>query len=47
MKSLKTPFGGVEGFDLEEEYGIIERTIAHETEQLNNKPRYRERVSRL
>ena len=30
MKSMKRIYGGVEGYDLEEEYGIIARTIEHE-----------------
>lgn len=30
MKSFKRLYGGVPGFDFDEEYGIIERTIQHE-----------------
>jgi SP family general alpha glucoside:H+ symporter-like MFS transporter len=42
MKSLKQLFGGVEGYDCEEEYGIITRTIEHENEMLSNQPSYRD-----
>ncbi|PTB41803.1 hypothetical protein M441DRAFT_192948 [Trichoderma asperellum CBS 433.97] len=41
IKSLKQLYGGVEGFDFEEEYGIIVRTIAHEREVLQEAPSYR------
>ncbi|KAL7893150.1 general substrate transporter [Trichoderma sp. SZMC 28014] len=41
IKSLKQLYGGVEGFDLEEEYGIIVRTITHEREVLQEAPSYR------
>lgn len=41
IKSMKQLYGGVEGFDFEEEYGIIVRTIAHEREALQEAPSYR------
>lgn len=41
IKSLQRLFGNVEGYDIEEEYGIIERTIAHENANLDFKPRFR------
>lgn len=41
IKALKQLYGGVEGFDFEEEYGIIVRTIAHEMEVLQEAPSYR------
>lgn len=34
FKSMKRLYGNVEGYDYEEEYGIILRTIAHEKELL-------------
>jgi SP family general alpha glucoside:H+ symporter-like MFS transporter len=37
---MKQLYGGVKGYDFEEEYGIILRTIEHEKEKLNNHPRY-------
>jgi SP family general alpha glucoside:H+ symporter-like MFS transporter len=40
MRSMKQLYGGVKGYDFEEEYGIILRTIEHEKEKLNNHPRY-------
>jgi len=40
MKAMKQLYGGVEGYDLEEEYGIIERTIEHERDFLAEVPRY-------
>lgn len=40
MKSLKQLYGNVEGYDFEEEYSIIERTIIHEREVLAHKPTY-------
>ena len=40
MKSLKQLYGNVEGYDFEEEYSIIERTITHEREVLAHKPTY-------
>lgn len=38
---MKQLYGGVQGFDFEEEYGIIARTIAHEKEVLQEAPSYR------
>lgn len=40
IKSLRQLFGNVEGYDLEEEYNIIARTIEHEKELLNHQPSY-------
>ncbi|RSH83089.1 uncharacterized protein EHS24_006746 [Apiotrichum porosum] len=40
MKSLHRLYGNVEGFDFEEEYGIIARTLEHEKERLNNAPKF-------
>jgi hypothetical protein len=41
IKSLKMLYGGVEGFDFDEEYGIIARTIEHEKEMLQEMPSFR------
>lgn len=38
LKAMKQLYGGVEGYDFEEEYGIIERTIAHERSVLVETP---------
>jgi hypothetical protein len=40
LKSLRQLYGGVEGYDFEEEYLIIARTIEHENEFLAHKPSY-------
>jgi len=40
MKSLRQLYGNVSGYDFEEEYNIIARTIEHENVMLNNKPSY-------
>lgn len=40
MKCLRQLFGGVEGYDFEEEYGIIARTIQHEQEINQEKPTF-------
>jgi hypothetical protein len=40
MKSLKQLYGNVQGYDFEEEYSIIERTIIHERDTLQHKPTY-------
>lgn len=40
MKSLRQLYGNVSGYDFEEEYNIIARTIEHENVLLNNKPSY-------
>lgn len=40
LKAMKQLYGGVKGYDLEEEYGIIARTIEHEREVLQDAPRY-------
>jgi SP family general alpha glucoside:H+ symporter-like MFS transporter len=40
MKALRTLFGNVQGYDFEEEYSIIERTIQHELDTQDHKPAY-------
>lgn len=40
MKSLRWLYGGIDGYDFEEEYGIIARTIEHEKAQLEDEPRF-------
>ena len=40
MKSLRQLYGNVEGYDMEEEYLIIERTIEHEKEFLAHAPSF-------
>jgi SP family general alpha glucoside:H+ symporter-like MFS transporter len=40
MNSLRQLFGGVEGYDFEEEYGIIARTIEHERSMQFESPSY-------
>jgi SP family general alpha glucoside:H+ symporter-like MFS transporter len=40
IKSLKSLYGGVKGYDFEEEYSIIERTIIHEKAVLVHEPTY-------
>lgn len=40
MKCLRQLFGGVEGYDFEEEYGIIARTIQHEQTMNQEKPSF-------
>jgi SP family general alpha glucoside:H+ symporter-like MFS transporter len=40
MTSLRKLYGNVEGYDFEEEYSIIERTIIHERDILVHKPTY-------
>lgn len=40
MKAMRTLYGGVKGYNFEEEYGIIARTIEHEMEVLENQPKY-------
>ena len=42
MKCLRMLFGGVEGYDFEEEYGIIVRTIEHEQAINQEKPSFRD-----
>ena len=42
MKSLRQLYGNVPGFDFEEEYGIIEHTITHESLMLGDKPSYKD-----
>lgn len=39
MKSLKLLYGNVEGYDFEQEYSIIEKTISHERELLDEAPK--------
>lgn len=38
LKAMRQLYGGIPGYDFEEEYGIIERTIAHEKEVLMEVP---------
>ena len=40
LKALKRLYSGVTGMDLQEEYGIIVRTIEHERAMLPSRPRY-------
>ncbi|OAA61997.1 General substrate transporter [Niveomyces insectorum RCEF 264] len=40
IANMKKLYGGVKGYDYEDEYGVIERTIAHEKAMLNDRPRY-------
>lgn len=40
IKTMKQLYGGVQGYDFEEEYGIIARTIEHERELLQESPTY-------
>jgi hypothetical protein len=40
LKAMRQLYGGVEGYDFEEEYGIIERTIEHERDFLEEAPKY-------
>lgn len=40
MKSLRQLYGGVEGYNFEEEYNIIALTIEHERMALEKKPSY-------
>ena len=41
-KCMKQLYGGVKGFDLDEEFGIIARTIEHERAMLDNAPKYKD-----
>jgi hypothetical protein len=38
LKAMHQLYGGVKGYDFEEEYGIIEKTIAHERDVLQEAP---------
>ena len=40
IKTMKQLYGGVKGYNFEEEYGIITRTIEHEKAQLQESPGY-------
>ena len=40
LKAMRQLYGGVEDYDFEEEYGIIARTIEHEREFLEDRPKY-------
>ena len=40
LKAMRQLYGDVAGYDFEEEYGIIARTIEHEKEQLVETPSY-------
>ncbi|ORX37529.1 general substrate transporter [Kockovaella imperatae] len=42
LRSLRQLYGNVPGYDFEEEYGIIQRTIAHENLLLDNKPSFKD-----
>lgn len=42
IKALRQLYGNVEGYDIEEEYGIIARTIEHENDLLDHKPSFRD-----
>jgi hypothetical protein len=47
MKSSRQLFSNVEGYDLEEEYPIIARTIQHENDLLAHKPFYADLFRRI
>ncbi|PCH03909.1 Major facilitator superfamily domain, general substrate transporter [Penicillium occitanis (nom. inval.)] len=40
MKSMRWLYGNVEGYDFEEEYNIIAKTIEHERDMLASEPKY-------
>lgn len=40
MREMRKLYGGVEGYNYEEEYGIIERTIEHEKHVLQEPPKF-------
>lgn len=40
MKCMRQLYGGIEGYDFEEEYGIIERAIEHENTVLSEPPKF-------
>jgi MFS transporter, SP family, general alpha glucoside:H+ symporter len=40
IKTMKQLYGGIKGYNFEEEYGIIARTIEHERDQLQESPKY-------
>lgn len=42
MRSLRQLYGGVEGYDFEEEFSIIARTIEHEKAMNSEKPSFRD-----
>ena len=43
LKSMHRLYGGVEGYDYEEEYGIMTRTLEHERAMLEaGRPRFRD-----
>lgn len=42
LKAMRHLYGGVEGYDYDEEYSIILRTIEHEKSLLQEAPRYRD-----
>lgn len=41
LKAMRQLYGNVEGYDFEEEYGIIARTIEHERTVLNEAPKFK------
>lgn len=40
LRCMRQLYGGVKGYDIEEEYGIIARTIEHERSMLQDEPKY-------
>lgn len=40
LKMMKSLYGGVPGYDFEEEYGIIQRTLEHEKQVLQEAPKW-------
>ena len=40
LKAMRQLYGGVKGYDFEEEYGIIARTIEHERDVLQEQPSF-------
>lgn len=42
MKSLKKLYGNVDGYDFAEEMAIIENTIVHEINKVNNSPSFKQ-----
>ena len=47
FKALRRLYGNVPGFDVEEEYGIIESTLAHERQLNKNDAKWRDIVTGL
>jgi MFS transporter, SP family, general alpha glucoside:H+ symporter len=40
LKCMRQLYGGIDGYNFEEEYGIIERTIEHEKSVLQEPPKF-------